>query len=442
VRSLRVLALCAALATLGCGTNGGSDAGIDALLPGSDAQDTETSDLDDAARTDDGTGRSCRVSVLGSIAHGPEATRAFELRSLDTRTAHPLAVCNDGSPAIFVIRPGSGAGRERWLIYLDGGGECHDLDSCNQRSSGANAAIQMSSLGYTPTWLSAQRWNGVHSTNAAANPLFHDATLVFVPYCSSDVWSGDRGGEGPTAPGTRRWHFRGREILRGVIQELLSVGLSAATEIVLAGTSAGGYGVLNNADDVGAMLPAGARYVAIADAGFFIDHPAYDGATHAPSTATPTLLQQLLTVGAQTWGGRGDESCERALGASGPGRCRFGEVMMVGGHVATPVFLQESQLDNNQLTRLGTGRVDDLGRAAVPEEQPYVDGFAAHMRALLGSVDPWHAVYSGLDSKHGGLNGADYDRRQIGAVRLAAFMQTWYLDPCRGPRLIELPGSR
>ncbi len=80
-----------------------------------------------------------------------------------------------------------------------------------------------------------------------------------------------------------QWHFRGRKILKAAIQELLAMGLSIATYVVLSGSSAGGYGVYNNADDVGQMVPQKARYVAIADTGFFIDHPAYGPVTKTAS---------------------------------------------------------------------------------------------------------------------------------------------------------------
>ncbi len=72
----------------------------------------------------------------------------------------PDAVCNDGSPALMYIRPADAAyagnmtpASSKWLIFLDGGGGCHDEDACLEtRWCGFGGAVfdragKMSSLG-------------------------------------------------------------------------------------------------------------------------------------------------------------------------------------------------------------------------------------------------------------------------------------------------------
>lgn len=383
----------------------------------------------------------CSVPKLASVEHGPAMTRPFSLHNIDT-AAHPLALCNDGSAPAYIVRPGTGAGANRWLIHLDGGGLCFDLASCMERWTADDKPIgrkNMGSSGYNAQWLANETFGGVLADDPKENPLFHDATQVEIFYCSSDVWSGDKAAVAG-ASDTTQWHFRGREILKAAIQELLAMGLSNATEVVLSGSSAGGYGVYNNADDVGQMLPQKPRYVAMPDAGFFIDHPAYDPVTKMASTADPSLIQSMINVGVVTWGGRGDASCD----ALSPLDCRGPEFMVTKDYITTPLFIQNSQLDNNQLNRLGMKVNPVTGVAATPEEQVYADAFSAHMRQRLAGADTRHSMFARLDGFHVAIGVPtgkpnSFDVAKIGSTLLSSYMTEWYLDPCSSHRLVEMP---
>ena len=43
----------------------------------------------------------------------------------------PLAVCNDGSPAVYYLKEGDPT---LWLVYLEGGGWCYDEQTCTKRA--------------------------------------------------------------------------------------------------------------------------------------------------------------------------------------------------------------------------------------------------------------------------------------------------------------------
>lgn len=80
------------------------------------------------------------------------------------------------------------------------------------------------------------------------NPYWHDANHVLVPYCSSDSWSGTK-----SIPDSRDgWRFMGSLIVRQVISDLIPLGLgnTQGSELLLAGSSAGGVGVMLNLDKV------------------------------------------------------------------------------------------------------------------------------------------------------------------------------------------------
>ena len=161
------------------------------------------------------------------------------------------AVCNDFSHAIYYMR--SSPGNSKWVIFLEGGGGCSTFAECNQRWIGQGGRNQplMSSLGY-PENVTGE---DILSSNHTRNPMFYNHTHVLVPYCSSDAWLADRSNQAFdnklefSFNGSRdadNFVYRGRSIFRAVIEDLLSMGLSDASEVVLAGSSAGGIGILNN----------------------------------------------------------------------------------------------------------------------------------------------------------------------------------------------------
>jgi len=69
---------------------------------------------------------------------------------------YPLALCNDGSAAMFSIRPGFGAAKNRWMIFLDGGASCYDQASCTERASETPDLI--SSNGYISNDFAINFW--------------------------------------------------------------------------------------------------------------------------------------------------------------------------------------------------------------------------------------------------------------------------------------------
>ena len=88
------------------------------------------------------------------------------------------------------------------------GGGCPDPESC-----AARCEVEAPNL---CTADSAPYHNFSHTMWAdsrESNPAFHDALRVFVPYCSSDVWTGTR----EAGEDTAGRHFMGKHIVRAVI---------------------------------------------------------------------------------------------------------------------------------------------------------------------------------------------------------------------------------
>lgn len=174
---------------------------------------------------------------------------------------HPAAVCSDGTPASFYVRPGT-TDPDRWIIHLQGGGGCTNEAECKRRWCGQDGL-------YTAAQMSTD-WNadGVNDLPEHAGmfgisqPIpsndFAGWTQVFVSYCSSDLWQGRASN---VDMGAFSVDARGHKIVQAVRRMLRKLGdpwqtagdyeipdLDAATEVILSGTSAGGYGALQNAD--------------------------------------------------------------------------------------------------------------------------------------------------------------------------------------------------
>ncbi len=96
------------------------------------------------------------------------------------------ARCIDGSPPAYYHRSGFGDGKDRWIIFFEGGGWCYDLEACALRSK----TILGSSITYTKC-LSDGAMNFYMSSNANRNPMMHNWNSVLVKYCDGSSYAGD-----------------------------------------------------------------------------------------------------------------------------------------------------------------------------------------------------------------------------------------------------------
>ncbi|TWW58592.1 Carboxylesterase notum2 [Takifugu flavidus] len=211
------------------------------------AADVSQSPLLDAApgRTGRGSGG---LAVAGR--NGAAAARTAGQQTDDMRLhflKNNQVTCNDGTAAGFYLKESKGS--RRWLLFLEG--------------------------------------TGILSSRAEENPHWHNANIVFIPYCSSDVWSGTRPAPAPPQrPGQARerdrdanrnlteYAFMGSMIIREVIKDLAPKGMKQAKVVMLSGTSAGGIGVMLNIERVASQLSqlgAEAQVRGLVDSGWFLE---------------------------------------------------------------------------------------------------------------------------------------------------------------------------
>lgn len=397
----------------------------------------------------------------GDYPDGPIDNK-YELKFIDT-AKHPLAVCNDGSPAAYYVHVGD-CPMHSFVIHQQGGWWCWDDYSCKVRwehfEDGQLRALKekrhlMSTVQLQNTTTAFNTFNGEKNTglmvtgNANVDPHFYRASKVFVAYCSSDSHAGNTTTRDATG---RTWHFRGKEIIRAIIADLVEeYDLGKAERLVLTGGSAGGMATVANGDWVRTLLPPlqGRRYIAYPDAGVFQDvqpHRMCDSpdvyeckCAAGAGCGIVTLATQMQKMIMYTKG-IPDESCTQALGRWGAWRCYLGQYAWP--FLAETFLLNQMQTDEWQAFWNGfTG----WANSSRPEEAEYAEWFKGDVQntwaGILGSGSTNVYVFSPSCVIHTFTYGPEWwnikvdgksSRDIIGALANGEKVEQQYVDLCEG----------
>ncbi|MCC6996921.1 MAG: esterase [Deltaproteobacteria bacterium] len=237
-----------------CGSTAGDDSS-DASP--ADAAITDAATASDGARPD---------ADLGAPITAPDRTWTF--------IPFPDSSCDDGTPTGIGVSLVAGA--PGVLIYLNGGGECYDYNTCFVLNTaargpfGAAQFAQVSSGGFVQS---------LFDRNLSGSP-FAAWSHIFVPYCTGDLHTGERDTTYTMGANSRVYHHRGRSNLVAYLRRI-AASFPAGTRVALAGSSAGGYGAVYSHDLFRQSFPTGRFYV-IDDSGPLL---AGDGIPAAQRTA-------------------------------------------------------------------------------------------------------------------------------------------------------------
>ena len=385
---------------------------------------------------------SCTTAPI-TITHTSTRPNLPQLVVLNTKK-YPNAVCNDGSAAAYVLRPGVGAASTRWIVSLQGGGECYDQSTCSNRAATMPALVSTSSYQADPS--SAFGQAGLLSSSLSANPDFYDATMVQVLYCSSDDWSGAKLSSSPyDAADPATWNFEGHAIVKDVLADLdASHGLSSATEILFTGQSAGGLGVFDNVNTIAPLIPSNVRFTAYSDAAFgnVIDNFSPTGAppNYVDMSSTPNQIAKRVP-GIALWNGTGDAACAAAAGNDTTAQvgCYSGQQLLApGGGITLPMLVSVSEKDTNQLGTDGVSTRDISSGNLTPAETAYITYFASQMRSNLASTNSTVSLFSPDIFAH--IEATDPTRFNTPqtfpatSLTLQQAISAWYKAPCSAQR--------
>ncbi len=206
-----------------------------------------------------GTGGTAGGSTGGSGGSGGGITPGDVIDAPnETWTWVPFAdsACGNGSPTGIAISKTSRS--DKLLLFLNGGGACWDQLTCdtlnlasyiNTGFGEADATQSFGTLGGT----------GIFNRDNPDNP-FADYSFVFVPYCTGDVHAGDN----PNAPDGKA-HVGYLNV--GAFLNRVVPTFAKASQVVLSGASAGGFGVLMNYDRVARAFGSSVPVVLLDDSG-------------------------------------------------------------------------------------------------------------------------------------------------------------------------------
>ncbi|PKA56619.1 hypothetical protein AXF42_Ash012749 [Apostasia shenzhenica] len=167
------------------------------------------------------------------------------------------AVCIDGSLPGYHLHRGYGAGANSWIVQLEGGGWCNDINTCLYRKKSRRGSSY-----YMEKQLP---FIGILSNKPEENPNFYNWNRVKIRYCDGASFLG----EGYN--GVAGLFFRGQRIWLAAMEELMSMGMRHANQALLTGCSAGGLATIHHCDGFQALFSGNTKVKCLADAGLFLD---------------------------------------------------------------------------------------------------------------------------------------------------------------------------
>lgn len=194
------------------------------------------------------------------------------------------AVCGNGSQYKFFVNRVPNT--RNTIVYMEGGGACWDYASCSgQGARGARnpngipddymSLLNPGSSLVSPFVVRAHPWSFVKTQNW---------NMIYVPYCTGDVYSGDKVAvyTDPAGQGAPLvWYHNGTRNTRAVVAWMKN-RLPRPTQMLSTGCSAGGIGSLNNYAHVRRDL-APTRGFLIDDSGPAFSVPANSDPAQYPS---------------------------------------------------------------------------------------------------------------------------------------------------------------
>ncbi|KAK8614330.1 hypothetical protein V6N13_122691 [Hibiscus sabdariffa] len=249
------------------------------------------------------------------------------------------AVCLDGSPPAYHFDKGSGTGVNNWIVHIEGGGWCEDVQTCLSRKK--------TDLGSSKLMVKQFGFSGLLSGQQKSNPDFYNWNRIKVRYCDGSSFTGD------AADPANNLFFRGHRIFEAIVADLLAKGMKNAKNAILSGCSAGGLAAILNCDRFRDLLPATTKVKCLSDAGFFI---------HAKDVSGGQHIENFYSQVAKLHGSVRNlpASCTSRMGAK-PELCFFPQYVVQT--MKTPIFFVNSAYDSWQIKNILAPSAADKSKA-------------------------------------------------------------------------------
>lgn len=286
------------------------------------------------------------------------------------------AKCLDGTQAGFYSQMATdAAGTSKWVIYLNGGGECDTESSCMSQTTNS-----MGSSKYFYDTADASYWY-LGSDDCSQNPEFCGWNHAYDPYCTQDLHSGQ-----VTKPSDDTWglYFSGHHVFKATLDSLDGAvnSLKDATDIVLQGVSAGGIGVWMNLDYLAHRYPK-ARVTGLTIAGHYFYATYYNGSDHTNPGGMADFRESAWPTTYALYDAYVDQSCKAAYEHQGlsPSACMLSNNSFP--YIQSEAFVVQAQTDQVVLTGHDCWPENHMYD---PEEKEFMTEWHNNMTVALGPL--------------------------------------------------------
>jgi len=327
-------------------------------------------------------------------------------------------LCNDGSPYFYYLRRTNSS---NWLFFLQGGGYCFDKTSCENRMKTHGSLMTSTHL---PNTLDFS--HGILSSDPSVNPHFSDWNAVNLPYCTSDIFSGN------AAKSDLPLVFLGSRVLPAVISDLKNThGLadSADTTVLLTGSSAGAEGLFGQVDNAAGTLLPKSRVFGLVDSGWFLDSEPYSAGDCSDEMACS--CQEGLRRGQLLWKPQVDATCAESKQPSTMWQCSMGKY--VAKFITTPLFFFEYRFDWAQLQHDGI-RSDPSSPALA---EAYAEASASNLTQSFADCPSHHSFFVPTCYYHAILKRPEWTTLDINGTKLPDAVYQFVIGQQRGLRLVD-----
>ncbi|KAK8639903.1 hypothetical protein V6N13_138269 [Hibiscus sabdariffa] len=342
------------------------------------------------------------------------------------------AVCLDGSPPAYHFDNGSGAGVDNWIVHIEGGGWCRDVETCLSRKK--------TDLGSSNLMIKQFGFSGFLGSKQKTNPDFYDWNRIKVRYCDGSSLTGD------AVDPANNLFFRGHLIFEAIVADLLGKGMNKAKNAILSGCSAGGLAAILNCDRFRDLLPPTTKVKCLSDAGFFI---------HAKDVAGGQNIEDFYSQVATLHGSVKNlpASCTSRMGTR-PELCFFPQYVVQT--MKTPIFFVNSPYDSWQIKNILAPSSADKSKAwknckldltkCTPEQLKVIEDFRRTFLDALNKAGVLNSPTKGLflDSCYAHcqigkqITWSSDTSPVVGNTKIAKAFGDWYYD--RNPlRLVDCP---
>jgi hypothetical protein len=270
------------------------------------------------------------------------------------------AKCRDGSATGFAVNLASPPSTNL-VIYLEGGGACVDEFFC-----GAFASPETFGMSQFTSWKGnsgSDANSGIFNRTDMANPVA-GWNFVYIPYCTGDIFVGDRTDVTVPEAGVPPQQFVGYTDV-GLDLDRIVPTFPGATKVLLTGISAGGFG-------------ASANYVQTAR--HFGTTPVYLLDDSGPPMEAPYLAQCMQTQFASLWG-MGGALADCGSDCSNPSSYFVDFAKHIGRtYPNVPFGLIESSEDMVIRLFFGYGNPDNCVGSALPGDSVAAATFTAGLQ--------------------------------------------------------------